>query len=113
MRDKKIKPRDIMMISPWLIQRHRLVWPKPDVFDPDRFDAPECKEAVRHAYFPFSMGPRICTGAGFATQEAILLLASIVREYQLEPVEGHVPKPVGRLTIRSENGIKLRLRRRK
>ena len=58
------------------------------------------------------MGPRICTGAGFATQEAILLLASLVRTYRFEPVEGHVPKPIGRLTIRSQNGIRLKLTRR-
>ncbi len=112
MRDKKIKPRDIMLVSPWLLHRHRLVWPDPDAFDPDRFAGKECKEAIRTAYMPFSMGPRVCTGAGFAQQEAILLLASIVRKYRLEPVEGHVPTPVGHLTVRSENGIKLRLRSR-
>ncbi|MCP5076180.1 MAG: cytochrome P450 [Rhodobacteraceae bacterium] len=112
-RGKKIKPRDMMLICPWLIHRHRLVWDKPDVFDPDRFETENCKHAIKnHAYMPFSMGPRICTGAGFATQEAILLLASLVRTYRFEPVEGHVPKPVGRLTIRSENGIRLKLTRR-
>lgn len=112
-REKKIKPRDMMLICPWLLHRHRLIWPKPDVFDPDRFDAEECKHAIKSSYMPFSMGPRICTGAGFATQEAILLLATMVRKYRFEPVEGHVPKPVGRLTIRSENGIRLHLHQRK
>ena len=61
-REKKIKPRDVMLISPWLLHRHRLVWPNPDAFDPDRFEAAECKHAIRHSYMPFSMGPRICTG---------------------------------------------------
>ncbi len=113
MRDKKIKPRDVMLICPWLIHRHRLIWEKPDVFDPDRFETENCKHALKsHAYMPFSMGPRTCTGAGFATQEAILILARLVATYRLEPVQGHVPQPVGRLTIRSENGIKLKLRRR-
>ena len=112
-RGKKIKPRDVMLICPWLIHRHRLVWDNPDVFDPDRFDTENCKHAIKtHAYMPFSMGPRVCTGAGFATQEAILLLASLVRTYRFGPAEGHVPRPVGRLTIRSENGIRLKLNRR-
>ena len=102
-----------MLVCPWLLHRHRLIWPKPDVFDPDRFDAEECKHAVKTGYMPFSMGPRICTGAGFATQEAMLLLATMVQKYRFEPVEGHIPKPVGRLTIRSENGIRLHLHRRK
>ncbi|MEM1201419.1 MAG: cytochrome P450, partial [Pseudomonadota bacterium] len=113
MRDKKIKPRDVMLICPWLIHRHRLIWEKPDVFDPDRFETDNCKHAVKsHAYTPFSMGPRTCTGAGFATQEAILILASLIAAYRLEPVPGHVPEPVGRLTIRAENGIKLKLIKR-
>lgn len=112
-RDKKIKPRDLMLICPWLIHRHRLIWDKPDMFDPDRFETDNCKHAMKnHAYMPFSMGPRICTGAGFATQEAILLLARLVRVYKFEAVEGHVPRPVGRLTIRSENGVRLKLSRR-
>ncbi len=112
-RDKKINPRDILLISPWLLHRHRLVWDKPDVFDPDRFETENCKHAIKnHAYLPFSMGPRICTGAGFATQEAVLLLATLAKTFRFEPVEGHVPKPTGRLTIRSENGIRLRLTRR-
>ncbi len=112
-RGKKIKPRDVMLVCPWLIHRHRLVWDKPDVFDLDRFETDNCKHAMKnHAYMPFSLGPRICTGSGFATQEAILLLANLVRTYKFAPVDGHVPKPVGRLTIRSENGIRLKLTRR-
>lgn len=112
MRDKNIKPRDVILISPWLLHRHRLLWQRPDVFDPSRFDGPQDREAIKCAYLPFSMGPRICTGAGFATQEAILLLAGLVRRYQFSPAPGHVPKPVGRLTIRSENGIRLILNKR-
>jgi cytochrome P450 len=58
------------------------------------------------------MGPRVCLGAAFALQEAALILASLVRHWRLEPVPGHVPVPVGRLTIRSANGVRVVLRRR-
>ncbi len=109
MRDKQIKPRDVMVVSPWLIHRHRLLWDKPEFFDPDRFARAECAKSVRTAYLPFSIGPRICSGAGFALQEAVLLIATLVRKYRFEPVAGHVPRPIGRLTIRSENGMPLRL----
>ena len=112
MRDKQIKPRDVMVVSPWLIHRHRLLWDKPEFFDPDRFARAECAKSVRTAYLPFSIGPRICSGAGFALQEAVLLIATLVRKYRFEPVAGHVPRPIGRLTIRSENGMPLRLTRR-
>jgi len=112
MRDKSIKPGDILVVSPWLIQRHRVLWKKPEIFDPDRFAREDSRESVNCAYLPFSLGPRICMGAAFATQEAMLLLAGLVRRFRFEPVAGHVPKPVGRLTIRSENGIRLKMWRR-
>ena len=112
MREKRIKPGDVMLVSPWLIHRHRVLWKKPDVFDPDRFAREESRESIHCAYLPFSLGPRICTGAAFATQEAMLMLASLVRRFRFEPVAGHVPKPVGRLTIRSENGIRLKIAQR-
>ena len=112
MRDKPIKPGDVVVVSPWLVHRHRKLWNKPEIFDPDRFAREDSRESVNCAYLPFSLGPRICMGAAFATQEAMLLLASLVRRFRFEAVEGHVPKPVGRLTIRSENGIRLKIWRR-
>jgi len=112
MREKSVKPGDIMLISPWLIQRHTDYWDRPDVFDPDRYRDGASRESLRQAYLPFSMGPRICTGAGFAKQEAMIVLAMLVQRYQFEAVDDHVPEPVGRLTIRSENGIRLKVHRR-
>ncbi len=112
MRGKPIKPGDVMMISPWLIHRHTDYWENPDAFDPDRYADGASRESLRQAYLPFSMGPRVCTGAGFAKQEAVIVLASLVRRYRFEPLPDHVPDPVGRLTIRSDNGIRLKVSRR-
>ena len=64
------------------------------------------------AYLPFGMGPRVCMGAAFALQEAALILSSLIKHYRLTPVAGHTPQPVGRLTIRSANGVRLQLHRR-
>jgi len=71
-----------------------------------------CKESLRNAYFPFSLGPRICTGTGFAKQEAMIVLSSLIRNYRFEAVPEHVPVPIGRLTVCSENGIRLRVFKR-
>ena len=109
MRDKQVPQGASVVVSPWLIQRHRKRWPAPDDFDPDRFEREESRDALRNAYLPFGMGPRVCLGAAFALQEATLILASIVREFRLAPLPGHTPMPVGRLTIRSENGVRLRI----
>ncbi len=97
-------------ISPWLVHRHRELWERPDEFDPDRFEGgieqPQC------AYIPFGQGPRICIGAAFAMQEAMLILASLTRRYRFEPGPGPDPEPTSRLTIRSLDGISLRVWKR-
>jgi cytochrome P450 len=112
MRDKSVDAHSTVVVSPWLIQRHRKLWKMPDDFNPDRFDEAASRESIRKAYLPFGMGPRVCLGAAFALQEATLILASLVRKYRLEPLPDHTPYPVGRLTIRSSNGVRLRLRER-
>ena len=112
MRDKMVKPGEMIFVSPWLIQRHTKLWDRPDVFDPDRFSDPASKESQRSAYLPFSAGPRVCLGASFAMQEGMLILAYLARHFRFEPVENHTPRPIARLTLRSENGVRLRVFRR-
>lgn len=112
MRDKQLPAGAALIISPWLIHRHRELWKTPDEFDPDRYEGDASRDSLRDAYMPFGMGPRVCVGASFALQEAALVLALLARHYRVEPVPGHVPHPVGRLTIRSANGILLRVFRR-
>lgn len=112
MRDKTVKAGSTVVVSPWLIHRHRELWSHPDAFDPDRFDTAPARESLRQAYLPFGMGPRVCLGASFALQEAVLILASVARRWRLAPLPGEVPQPVGRLTIRPAGGLRLRLTRR-
>jgi cytochrome P450 len=112
MRDKQVPAGATVVVAPWLIHRHRHWWKEPDAFDPDRYENDASKESLRQAYLPFGMGPRVCLGAAFAQQESALILSSLVRHFRLEPVPGHVPMPVGRLTIRSANGVRLVLSKR-
>jgi cytochrome P450 len=112
MRDKQVPKGATVVVSPWLLQRHRQWWPLPDAFNPDRYNDDESREPLKQAYLPFGMGPRVCLGASFALQEAALILSSLVRHWRLEAVPGHVPVPVGRLTIRSANGVRVVLHKR-
>ena len=112
MRKKTVPAGATVVVAPWLIHRHRDLWPEADAFNPDRYDGDASRDALKQAYLPFGMGPRVCMGAAFALQEATLILAQLVRHHRLEAVPGHVPQPVGRLTIRSANGVRLRLFRR-
>ena len=45
----------------------------------DRYDGDASRVALKQAYLPFGMGPRVCMGAAFALQEATLILAQLSR----------------------------------
>ncbi|ELN1871774.1 cytochrome P450 [Campylobacter coli] len=107
-RDKLIKKGSGVVIAPWLIHRHEEFWTNPHGFNPSRFEG----EYKKDAYLPFGVGERICIGQGFAMQEAILILANILKKYKLELEEGFVPDVVGRLTIRSANGMNIKFTKR-
>ena len=107
-----IRPGTFVMISPWVLHRHRALWADPDYFEPDRF-APGRRESIpRFAYLPFGAGPRVCIGMGFAMQEALIILSAILRRFRLELVPGHPVEPRARLTLRPKFGLKMRLWRR-
>jgi cytochrome P450 len=110
MRGKKIKSKDAIIIAPWLIQRNENNWDRPHEFCPHRFDHGDPSE--RGAYLPFGMGQRVCIGMSFAIQEAMLILATLIREYRFELEEGFEPQPVGKITIRSENGLRVKMIKR-
>ena len=110
--ERQIEAGSLVFVAPWLLQRHAKHWPDPDAFDPDRFSTPEGAEGLRCAYLPFSMGERVCVGAAFALQEAILLLTLLTERLEIAPEPGHTPQPVAHLTLRSANGVRLRIRPR-
>ncbi|MGZ5934865.1 MAG: cytochrome P450 [Rhizomicrobium sp.] len=107
-----IRPRTSVLISTWILHRHRLLWERPDEFDPARFLPGQRERIHRFAYLPFGAGPRICIGMGFAMQEAMVVLAAITRRYRLELEPGHEVHPLARITLRPEGGLKMRLCRR-
>lgn len=110
-RGRKVKPGSQVVISPWHLHRHERLWARPDDFDPDRW-AGAGRDAARDGYLPFSRGPRVCPGAGFAMLEGVLMLAHLARAFRFEAVPGRVPVPVAHLTVRAKDGIWLRVTRR-
>jgi cytochrome P450 len=111
-RDRDVKKGSQLVLSPWHLHRHTRLWDNPDGFDPTRWQTENGQKCSREAFIPFSAGPRVCTGAGFAMVEGPLILSRILRDYRVLPVEGRVPVPVAHLTVRSDKGIWLRLERR-
>ncbi|MDB5510023.1 MAG: cytochrome [Hyphomicrobiales bacterium] len=110
--DLRIRPGARVVISPWLLHRHERLWRDPGAFDPGRFLPGRREEIDRFAYLPFGAGPRICIGAGFALQEAVVILAAMLREFRFDPAPGHVVEPIQRVTLRPKNGMPMILRKR-
>ena len=112
-RDRNVPKGAQVVLSPWHLHRHERLWENPDCFDPDRWSTENGKRCQREAYIPFSAGSRVCSGAGFAMVEGPLILSMILKNYRVEPAAGSAPVPVAHLTVRSRNGIWLRLSPRK
>lgn len=108
-----IDPGTFVLIPIWVIQRHRLLWDAPDGFDPERFSPARREKIHRFAYMPFGAGPRICIGTGFATQEALIILSMIAREFRLVLKPGHPVVPMARITLRPHFGLRMHLWRRR
>ncbi|MGB0411567.1 MAG: cytochrome P450, partial [Pikeienuella sp.] len=108
-RNRKVAKGSIFIMSPWHLHRHERLWSDGDVFDPDRWARADEADSRRDAYMPFSAGPRVCSGAGFAMLEGVLFLATILRRFELSPVADRQPAPITQLTVRSETGIWLSL----
>jgi cytochrome P450 len=108
----KIPKGSMVLIAPYLVHRHKTLWEEPEAFIPDRF-LPGRRDAIdRFAYLPFGAGPRVCIGASFSLQEAVIVLAHVVRAVRADLVEGHTVMPLHRVTLRPEGGLPMRLSRR-
>jgi cytochrome P450 len=111
--DREVPAGSIMMLVPWLLHRHQRWWDQPDAFIPDRFMPGGTGIPSRYAYVPFSIGPRVCTGAAFGLTEAILCLATLAQGFRLRLRPGWKVMPVCRLTLRPGDSLPMRLEPRK
>ena len=111
-RKRRVPRGSQIIISSFHIQRHEALWDDPHLFDPERWSRFETKQSQKRAYLPFSMGPRVCTGAGFAMIEGVLMLAKLLDRFQFDARDTPIPQPVAHLTLRAKEGIYLNISKR-
>ncbi|MGO4437169.1 cytochrome P450 [Rhizobium sp. RAF56] len=101
-----------VLIMPWTLHRHALYWDRPRAFMPERF-LPENRSRInRFQYLPFGAGPRVCIGATFALQEAVIALGVLMRDYRFDLTSKTNPWPVQKLTTQPQGGLPMRVARR-
>jgi cytochrome P450 len=107
--DLTIRKGTQVLVMPWTVHRHRRLWKDPDAFIPARF-APEQRDKIdRFQYLPFGAGPRVCIGASFAMQEAMIALGVLMSRYRFDTTAETKPWPVQKLTTQPQGGLPMRI----
>nr|WP_245470895.1 cytochrome P450 [Bradyrhizobium guangzhouense] len=81
-------------------------------FRPSRF-LPDARSTIaRFTYLPFGIGPRTCIGSSFALQEATIILAVLIRNFDMRLSADAEVWPIQRITLRTAKGLPMQIRRR-
>ncbi|APH70972.1 cytochrome P450 [Aquibium oceanicum] len=111
--DLHIRKGAQVQVMPWTVHRHRKLWDNPEAFMPERFLPHNRNRIDRFQYLPFGAGPRICIGASFAMQEAMIALGVLLSRFRFDTVAETKPWPVQKLTTQPEGGLPMRVTRRR
>lgn len=99
-------------MAPYLIGRNPEIFPEPDKFIPERFTKENMQEKNPFSFVAFSAGPRNCIGQKFAMNELKSILSKVLYTFELYP-SGVEPILSTELVLRSKNGFKIGMKRRK
>ncbi|XP_072045865.1 cholesterol 24-hydroxylase-like isoform X1 [Amphiura filiformis] len=77
-----------------------------ETYDPDRFLHNGDKSASMYAYFPFSLGPRMCIGQQFALIQARVILSKLLQKFEFKWVPDQSMGLVEETTIKPKDGCK-------
>ncbi len=94
-----------IFISPYVVHHDARIYPQPYDFRPHRFEKEAERKLPRGAYFPFSMGPRVCLGKAFAMMEARLVIGTILQRALPRNPRGFEPTLYPRLSLSAKDGL--------
>ncbi|KAL4324045.1 hypothetical protein GQ457_11G014240 [Hibiscus cannabinus] len=111
-----IKRDEDIFISVWNLHRSPSLWQDAEKFNPERWplDGPNPNETNQNfCYLPFGGGPRKCVGDMFASFEAVVAVAMLVRRFNFQLALGAPPVEMTTgATIHTTQGLKMTVTRR-
>nr|XP_032826631.1 cytochrome P450 4F3-like [Petromyzon marinus]XP_032826632.1 cytochrome P450 4F3-like [Petromyzon marinus]XP_032826633.1 cytochrome P450 4F3-like [Petromyzon marinus]XP_032826635.1 cytochrome P450 4F3-like [Petromyzon marinus] len=104
--DGRVIPKgNTVIISVFGTHHNPLVWPDPEVYDPERFSADKVDKISPHAFIPFSAGPRNCIGQRFAMAEMKVALALTLARFRIAVDATRAVRRLPELVMRAEGGL--------
>ncbi len=98
-----------VILAPFIMHRDARWFDNPLQFCPQRFLQDDEQERQRRAYIPFGAGPRACIGMGFATLEAVMVLAMLLSRCRLFRDESAEPELEAQISLHPRGGLPLRV----
>jgi len=92
----KLRKNAVILVSPWILHRHKKYWKDPDLFKPERFLAKNKNKIIPGTYIPFGMGPHSCAGSHYAMMSIVTALSHLVYHFDFKCKSQKV-EPVARL----------------
>lgn len=102
-----------VLISPWVLHRHHMLWYDPDSFIPERFSGEARHRIAPYTFLPFGGGEQTCIGFGYMMQATRLVLLALLNPLALQyPAGQTLPVPVQRVGLLPQSPISLIVRPR-
>lgn len=92
LQNQDIYPKDILYLSPFILQRQPRYFSNSLDFDSERFMSDKDIHLPEGAYFPFGLGPRACIGQAFASIESAVAIGLILKKFDLRLSRPALPK---------------------
>ncbi len=101
----------VVYVSTYLLHHDARSWPEPERFQPERFAEGWEARVPEGAYVPFGAAPRPCLGRDLVMTEVSVILATVLRRFELRPV-GDAVAPEAAFTLQPAGPLRVEVRRR-
>jgi hypothetical protein len=103
-------PGVVLLASAYLVHHDPSIYDDPYVMRPERFLV---QSPGTYTWIPFGGGRRRCLGASFATQEMKIVIAAVLRRFELEPTGAPETSRRRSITFSPSGGATVTLQPRK